>query len=206
MKHEIEVKLRLPVSAILEALTNAGLPYRLVEARHFEDNWLLGGQDRKVPGKRAVLRVRKVNGAGTITYKAEPPANEQNSAFKIRTEIETLITDPEAALAIFRELGYQPWFRYQKFRTVFEVITPDKQTLEIMADETPLGEFVELEGTEAAISSIVRLLGVQPSDYILESYLSLQLEACRTKGSELEDMIFPPGAVDLLTDTGRSHQ
>jgi hypothetical protein len=58
-------------------------------------------------------------------------------------------------------------------------------------DETAIGNFIELEGSEAAISSAVRLLGVTKADYILESYLSLQEENCRKQGRSLEDLLYP---------------
>ena len=59
-----------------------------------------------------------------------------------------------------------------------------------MADETPRGDFLELEGEETALAEAVHLLGVNPADYILDSYLGLQLKHCRAQGRPLEDMVF----------------
>jgi len=60
----------------------------------------------------------------------------------------------------------------------------------VMFDETPLGNFVELEGEEEVIARAVELLGVTPACHILESYLALQAEHCRRRGKPLEDMVF----------------
>jgi hypothetical protein len=59
-----------------------------------------------------------------------------------------------------------------------------------MTDETPLGDFLELEGTEEAIAEAVKWLNITPADYILESYLALQIAHCRQQGKPLEDMVF----------------
>jgi adenylate cyclase class 2 len=64
-----------------------------------------------------------------------------------------------------------------------------------MFDETPLGNFVELEGEEAAISAAVELLGATAEDYLLESYLALQAKYCAVLGLPLQDMVFPAAAV-----------
>ena len=60
-----------------------------------------------------------------------------------------------------------------------------------MLDETPIGNFVELEDEEEAIAEAVKLIGVTPGDYILDSYLALQARHCERLGKPLEDMIFP---------------
>jgi hypothetical protein len=49
---------------------------------------------------------------------------------------------------------------------------------------------VELEGAEEAIAEAVQLLSVRREEYILESYLALQINYCRALGRELEDMVF----------------
>jgi hypothetical protein len=59
-----------------------------------------------------------------------------------------------------------------------------------MFDETPLGNFAELEGAEEAIAEALHILGVKPESYILESYLALQTIFCQAQGRELEDMVF----------------
>ncbi len=185
--HEIEVKLRFND---LDAFARAGIALEMESARHFEDNWLLDSPDRRLGAGAAILRVRSAAGRGSITYKEKAGDDAPASQFKKRIEIETAIDDPESALAIFERLGYRKWFRYQKYRTVYLATLPDESKLHLMFDETPLGSFVELEGEEEIIAQAVKLLGVSPGEYVLESYLEIQAEHCRRQAKPLEDMVF----------------
>ncbi len=189
--HEIEVKLRLDNVAPLAA---AGLKLELEMARHFEDNWLLDTAERQLYARGAVLRVRSMSNQdgtqGLLTLKEKAPADAPASQFKLRLETETALGDPVVALEILARLGYWKVFRYQKYRTVYRALLTDGQHLQVMFDETPLGNFVELEGAEAAILQAVSRLGVTPAEYILQSYIALQAEHCEREGHQLEDMIF----------------
>lgn len=186
MSHEIEVKLKLDVVA----LERGGIRLEIVLPRHFEENWLLDSVLRQLGEKSSILRIRAVNGSGFLTYKARPGSDAPASQFKLRIEIETALGDPEKALDIFERLGFKKWFGYQKYRTVYRAILPDDSELHVMADETPLGNFLELEGEENTILAAVKLLGLKPTDYILDSYLALQLAHCQRQGKSLEDMEF----------------
>jgi adenylate cyclase, class 2 len=185
MSHEIEVKVKLSI----EAFAAAGIALTLQTARHFEDNWLLDTEQHQLGAQSSVLRVRMVEGKGLLTYKGKDD-NAPTSQFKLRVELETELGDPYEALAIFARLGYHRFFRYQKYRSVYEAPLPSGQSLHVMADETPRGDFLELEGAEAAIAEAVQLLGITPAEYILDSYLGLQLQHCRAQGRPLEDMVF----------------
>ncbi|MBI1759837.1 MAG: class IV adenylate cyclase [Acidobacteria bacterium] len=185
--HEIEVKLRYDSVAPLE---RAGLQLTLETPRHFEDNWLLDTAARQLSQRAAILRVRQVNGTGTLTFKERAAPDAAATQFKARVEIETPIGDPASTLALLGRLGYRQWFRYQKYRTVYRAGLPSGAELHVMFDETPLGNFIELEGAEEALAEAVQRLGVRRAEYILESYLALQINVCRALGRELEDMIF----------------
>jgi adenylate cyclase, class 2 len=185
--HEIEVKLRYDSVASLE---RAGLQLTLETPRHFEDNWLLDTAERQLSQRAAILRVRQVDGTGTLTFKEKAASDAAATQFKARIEIETPIADPENTVAILERLGYRKWFRYQKYRTIYRVSLPSGAGLHVMFDETLLGNFVELEGAEEAIAEAVQLLSVRREEYILESYLALQINYCRALGRELEDMVF----------------
>jgi adenylate cyclase class 2 len=186
MSHEIEVKLRLGIYA----LEQAGIALELTTPRHFEDNWLLDTTTRQLGGKSAVLRVRDANGKGVLTYKEKASQDAPTSQFKLRLELETELESAANALVIFDRLGFHRWFRYQKYRSIYEAQLPSGTRLHVMADETPLGDFLELEGEEDAIAEAVQLLRLTPADYILESYIALQLRHCQQQGKPLEDMVF----------------
>lgn len=185
--HEIEVKLRLDT---IEPLMRAGIILHVELARHFEDNLLLDTEDKQLSGKAAILRLRQAGESGLLTYKEKAAADAPATQFKQRLEIETAVGDMAGALAVFERLGFQTWFRYQKYRTVYRAGLPGGASLQVMFDETPIGNFVELEGEEDAIAEAVKLMGVRREDYVLESYLALQAEHCQRQGTQLEDMMF----------------
>lgn len=185
--YEIEVKLQFDS---VEPLIRAGVVLEIETARHFEDNILLDTEDRQLSQKAAILRVRQSGETGSLTYKEKPAPDAPATQFKQRIEFETALADPASASAIFERLGYQKWFRYQKYRTVYRATLPGGKTLHVMYDETPIGNFIELEGEEEAILQAVKLLGIRSEDYVLESYLALQAAACQQQGRPLEDMTF----------------
>lgn len=186
--HEIEVKLR---SRGVEWLEKAGIQLEVESPRHFEDNILYDTSDHALSRKLAILRVRAAQGSGVLTYKESDDQFSSKSQFKKRIEIETPVEDPAILRSIFEKVGFQKFFRYQKYRTVYRATVPGGESLHVMVDETAIGNFIELEGSEAAISNAVRLLGVTKEDYILESYLGLQEENCRKQGRLLEDLLYP---------------
>jgi adenylate cyclase class 2 len=92
----------------------------------------------------------------------------QPGAMKMRDEYETSIGNGAALAPLLDALSMRVWFRYQKYREEFSA--PD---LTIAIDDTPVGTFVELEGSEAAISAMTQALGRTPGDFILDSYYRL---------------------------------
>ena len=112
---------------------------------------------------------------------------------KVRDEIEAQVTDSANLAKIFEGLGMRGWFRYEKYRTTYQL--PAKQSwardLLIEIDETPIGTFVELEGPPAAIDRAATELGYSKRDYILTNYLALYAEDCRRKGQQPQNMLFP---------------
>jgi adenylate cyclase class IV len=111
---------------------------------------------------------------------------------KVRDEIEAQVTDSGNLVKIFEGLGMRGWFRYEKYRTTYQL--PAKKSwsrgLLIEVDETPIGAFVELEGPPAAIDRAATELGYSKRDYILTNYLALYAEDCRRKGQQPQNMLF----------------
>ena len=66
---------------------------------------------------------------------------------KVREELETVVGDGEVLLRVFGELGLHVWFRYEKYREEFS-----HEDVIVAIDETPVGVFVEIEGTENGIA------------------------------------------------------
>jgi adenylate cyclase class 2 len=113
-------------------------------------------------------------------------------AHKIREEIEAQVSDSANLTKIFEGLGMRGWFRYEKYRTTYQLPAAKAwaKGLLIELDETPIGIFVELEGPPHAIDRAATELGYTKSNYILTNYLSLYVEDCRRKGEQPQNMLF----------------
>lgn len=212
MDYEIEIK--LPCASV-EQLTHTHLSIERTRARHFEDNWVYKLPDGKLR-KGQYLRVRFVgNGdgagrrhAGMLTYKGKSRRTSEDSkgrnrGKKVREEVETLIGQPAKTVKILKRLGFTRSFRYQKYRTSFAVTLPDDRVVLATFDETPIGNFIELEGDASAIETVATELGYPPSAFISESYVELQFARCAAKGEPLSDMVFPKNMRPKSTESRR---
>ena len=126
-------------------------------------------------------------GSGWRTARAGSPSRDRSSdsVMKLRDEFETLVGDGVLLLRIFEELGYQVWFRYEKYREEFA-----HEDVIVAIDETPVGVFVEIEGSETGITAMAAALGRGPDDYILDSYRGLFLKRGDALGLTGADMVF----------------
>jgi adenylate cyclase class 2 len=138
---------------------------------------------------RQILTFKRPTAQQSATHTSRYPSF---GSHKVRDEIEAQVTDSANLVKIFEGLGMRGWFRYEKYRTTYQL--PAKQSwargLLIEVDETPIGTFVELEGPPAAIDRAATELGYSKKDYILTNYLSLYVEDCRRKGQQPQNMLF----------------
>ena len=179
MTLEREIKLRFTSAAeAREALLSAGCTPLL--GRRLQEDALLDTADESLRRRRCVLRVRVENGKSRITFKGPV----QPSMMKLREEHETVLGDGEVLLKIFEELGLHVWFRYEKFREEFS-----HEDVIVALDETPVGVFVEIEGSEGGIHSMAAALGRSPADYLVDSYRSLFLQHREACGLTASDMV-----------------
>ena len=189
MKTNLEIEVKL-ASDSLDRLRNAGFTLTLIKPRHFEDNWLLDTADRILFKRGAALRVRKVDGHGSVTYKGLVEEGEE-SILKIREEIESEAADPDRLIVLFERLGFHRDFRYQKYRTSYSLAIEGRE-LKVEFDETPMGNFIEIEGDEPEVLRVLEVTGFSISDIIRESYPELQALRCKARGIPLEDLVFGP--------------
>ncbi|MFY9608684.1 MAG: class IV adenylate cyclase [Blastocatellia bacterium] len=187
MQTTIETEVKLECGD-LGRLGDAGFTLTISTPRHFEDNWLLDSPGQVLFRQRAALRVRAVGGKGLVTFKGVVPESEA-SPLKVREEIESDTSDPARMIAVFERLGFRRVFRYQKYRTNFS-LRLDGEELKVSLDETPMGNFIEIEGDETTILRVLEAAGFSSKDIIRESYPDLQLERCRARGVPLEDLVF----------------
>jgi len=86
---------------------------------------------------------------------------------------------------ILRALGYAPSFRYEKFRAEW---TDGKG--QVMLDETPIGNFCEIEGAPRWIDATAKKLSVSEADYVTKNYAGLFLDWKVRTQSAVEEMTF----------------
>ncbi len=179
---ETEIKLPFP-SAAEAARSLLSIGARLLRGRELEDNVVYDSPSGDLRRGDRLLRLRRAGGVAILTYK-EPV--EGGFRHKVREEHETRIEDAGVVERILEALGLVPWYRYQKYRSVFEI-----GGLEASVDETPLGCFVELEGEDAAIDRIASALGFGPERYVVATYRQLHEEAAAAGRIEPGDLVFP---------------
>lgn len=177
---EREVKLRFadPEEARVAILAAGATP---LHGRRLQEDCLLDTADGALRRRRCALRVRMEGCKSRITFKGpvEP------SIMKLREELETVVGDGEVLLRILEEVGYTVWFRYQKYREEFS-----REEVIVAVDETPLGTFVEIEGTEHGITAMAEALGRTAADYVVDSYRTLFIRHCQEHGLTVADMVF----------------
>lgn len=184
---EREVKLRFAsVAEARDAVRGAGATPLL--GRRLQEDALLDTDDEQLRRRRCVLRVRAEAGKSRLTFKGPV----QPALIKVREEIETVIGDGDALLRVLEELGLRIWFRYEKYREEFAY-----DDVIVAVDETPVGVFVEIEGTESGITAAAGALGRGPDDYILDSYRGLFLAHGQAHGLFGRDMVFEHPDVGL---------
>lgn len=181
---EIEIKLRFPtIEAAATCLRAAGATP--VSPREREDNVLYDRALAPLHREGRALRLRRVGKRALLTLKS-PVAGSH--VHKVRIERETSIAEPEAMSEILGELGFSPIYRYQKYRSSFEV-----DDVVVCLDETPLGCFLELEGEADAIDRLAVRLGFGPKDYIRESYRELHRDAVAAGSARPGDLLLQDG-------------
>jgi adenylate cyclase class 2 len=164
MAVETEIKFRVDnLSGLAKRLDGAG--FRLDTPRTFESNVLFDTPDRAMRGRTEILRIRHYGARCVLTHKRLPDAGPGEDRHKHRIETETVVSDGDALAHIFRSLGLVEAFRYEKWRSEWS----DGEG-HCVVDETPIGDFAELEGTAEWIDRVAARLGVKQDDYMTLSY------------------------------------
>lgn len=211
--HEIEIKLRVDDLAALR-LKLRTLRARLLRRVH-EQNILFDSPRQRLRKNGQLLRLRLEYAPGNrrapvralLTFKGPglnrssirpgPHASADSASragslsphhYKVREEVEAAVTDPEALARVLAALGLVPSFRYEKHRTTYRL--PRLGGLLVELDETPIGVFLELEGSPRSIDRASRLLGYTPRDYLLSSYAALYFDFCRRQRLPPGHMLF----------------
>lgn len=188
MKEALEIEVKLRLASRDDALERLGLlGAELRDDRHFEDNEIYDTESFDLGREGSLLRLRVTDGDGLITFK-EKVKTDLNA--KVRREVETGVSDPDAVRVILGKLGLNKVYRYQKHRSYYGWSDPEGDELCISLDETPIGVFVELEGAAASIDRAARIMGYTRDDYILDDYRTLHRATLRERGLPDGDLVF----------------
>ena len=179
---EVEVKIAVPDLAGVSAKLSF-LGFEVVSSRKFESNTIWDTRDLSLRASGEIVRLREYGDHKVITYKG--PA--QPGKHKQREELESGLTSLVPLERIFARLGLTSSFRYEKYRTEFE------RGGTVTLDETPIGNFIELEGEPQWIDQTANELGFPESRYLTGSYATLYADHCAALGVPVEHMIFAEG-------------
>ena len=178
-----EKEVKLPASdlaAVRERLVRAAA--ELEAARHDESNDLYDDADRRLSGSGRTVRLRRAAGRAILTYKGV--ARFEGGA-RVREERETDVSDPGETEAILRGLGLQRRFRYEKRREEWR-----RGGCLVALDETPIGDFVEIEGSPEEIRKLIAELGLDSSEAIPYSYAELYARRRKEDPALPADMVW----------------
>ncbi len=156
-------------------LSEAGAAVR--HERTFEDNLVLDDAERALLKRGILLRLRRYGEQATLTVKCNAAVE---AGLKVREERETAVGDFDAARDLLAALGYAPAFRYQKYRTNFDLLGTVASL-----DETPIGTYLEIEGEPEVVRAAAARLGLDLAHGLTQSYMEI-FRALRKTG----DMVF----------------
>lgn len=179
--HEIEIKFRIDgIAVITDRLQAAG--FTVVTSRTHELNTIYDLPGTPLGLRGALLRLREYGTRWTLTYKDKTLVSDGH---KSRREIETRVENGPAMEGILTALGFKPSFAYEKFRS--EWSDADGH---VVIDETPIGNFGEIEGPPDWIDRTASKLGIAKDQYITASYAELFFQWKDRTGSLAENMTF----------------
>jgi adenylate cyclase, class 2 len=180
--NETEIKFKV---ADLKALATRlhQLGFKQVTPTTHEMNTLFDLPGRQLTNRGDLLRLRKYGETWVLTHKSKD--NNQAGPHKVRIETETQVEDGIKMEAILRALQFEPSFRYEKFRSEWQ-----GEQGQVVVDETPIGNFAEIEGPDDWIDRVARDLGISPASYITDTYAGLFFDWKRRTGSPVDEMTF----------------
>lgn len=196
---EIEVKLRVASAGEARRLLREGRARRLGTVH--ELNTLYDTPDGALGHSKRLLRLRRLRSVSPTTRPTGRKAREhaergiltfkgpaEGGKYKVREELELKLDHPGRAGQILEALGFQAWFRYEKYRSTYRL--PGLADLLVELDETPVGDFFELEGSRRSIDRAAKRMGYRPDDYLTVSYYEIFLQERDRRGLPRDAMLF----------------
>ena len=184
MNLEVEAKFQVDdLTAVRDRLI--GLSAILKKERIYEKNTVYDDAQQTYKKGGRLIRLRQDEKV-KLTFKGEPPAAVQlaNEA-KVREEIELEILDFDKMEQILDRLGLQPALVYEKYRETWQL-----GDVEVVLDELPYGNFVELEGEEADIKRVAADCDLDWHSRLNTNYLALLGMVKQAYNLDFQDLTF----------------
>ena len=183
MAYETEVKYYIPdLDVMLDMLDDPEI--KRTRRRVFERNTRFDDEARTLSERGIVLRLREDDRI-RLTFKEAFPGSPTAYALT-RIEFETEVSNFHDMYAILRRLGYHPFWEYEKFRTTYEF-----NETEIVLDELPFGNFIEIEGnTPQEIAFAAIKLGLMGEKAFKDSYADLFARVKTAMQLNFDDLTF----------------
>lgn len=166
---EIEVKLLVAdLAVIAQRLERLGAA--LTAPRIYERNVRFDTADSALARADQLLRLRQDTRV-RLTFKgaADTPPSAADSSIRARFEAELEVSDFDQMALILARLGYDPVMVYEKYRTTYLI-----DNVEVVLDEMPYGNFIELEGDSTeAIEAVIAQLELHSAPRYSASYVLL---------------------------------
>lgn len=178
LEREVKLAFASPEAARAAVVALGATPLR---PRRLQSDTLFDTIEPTLAPRGSVLRLRRDGDRHYITFKNP----SEHPTLKVREEWETGIADGGIVGTILRHLGFAPAFQYEKFREEFSF-----SDVVIAIDETPVGTWIEIEGTDTGIIATATALGRGPADYVLDSYRGLYVRDCAARNAPVTDMLF----------------
>lgn len=160
MSFEIEKKYRLTAERRSEIIAELEESNAVFEGREFEENTIYSNEQLRATG--SILRIRKTDGRSLLTFK-----RRVENAFDVKQQIEheTEVANVEAVEAIIAELGLTRVLVYEKYRDTWKF-----RSVEVVIDELPFGQYMEIEGSITSIKEAEVLLDIEDLETEHETY------------------------------------
>jgi adenylate cyclase class 2 len=178
---ETEVKILVSdLQAVADKLRKQNAP--VTAERVFERNIRYDDDAGSLTRVGCVLRLRQDTRA-RLTYKA--PGDVTVQGILSRKELEITVSNFDTTDLLLKALGYHPSWEYEKYRTTYEL-----NDCEVVLDEMPYGNFVEVEGEHEAIPKVLALLDLADAPRIGASYSDLFFRIKEGMKLDFRDLTF----------------
>src|SRR5882762_3473298 len=173
MPTKIEKKYRLTPEQRLRVEQSLKDSPAVFISEDFEENTLYAGGT--LDERHSVLRIRRTRQGAILTFKT---GVDTDSGIKHRREEESRVDNAEAMESILEAVGFKRRMVYEKRR-----LTWNFESVEVVIDELPFGDYMEIEGPVEGIAQAEKRLRLEDLEVEHFSYPKLTM----TFGKRVDD-------------------